>query len=205
MKRLLFSLALSALLSCGLSDDPREEDKRHTYIRISDPAFREYCLREADLDGDGRLSHYEAERILVMDCSGAGIAALYEIGEFKNLKTLICRDNSITELDLRNCLRLERVDCSHNRLESLTMDNLRALAEVDCADNRLPLLTFRGNGSLTSLRAGRNALTSLDVSGCAATMTLLHAEECPLQVLYKRREQHIASFKIDNFDVVREL
>jgi Leucine-rich repeat (LRR) protein len=47
-----------------------------------------------------------------------------KLEEFVNLKKLDCRDNLITELDLRGCSKLTKLYCSNNPLERLCLDNI---------------------------------------------------------------------------------
>ena len=55
--------ALCTCTACGLIDDAREEQSRYEYIVFSDKPFETYCLETWDLNGDGRISRYEAQRV----------------------------------------------------------------------------------------------------------------------------------------------
>ena len=209
MKRLSL-LAVWACLAggtaaCGLSDDPREEEKRHEYLVFADPAFAAWLLREADADGDGRISRYEAERMRRIECAGCGIGSLGEIGDFTNLRTLVCPGNRLEELDLRGCRYLEHVDCSGNRLRTLDVEGLRNLVTLECGDNDLERLDLSANVSLRTLRCSADPLSLLNVAACAADMAEVDARACPLQVFYKRAGQHIRILRLDDPDIVQDL
>lgn len=105
--------------ACGLADDERREENRYIYPVFSDKTFEAYCIREFDLDGNGRISRYEAQRVVRVECSGLGIATLYDIAEFSNLRELDCSGNDLATLDVSMLAHLERLDCSHNRLATL--------------------------------------------------------------------------------------
>lgn len=201
---LLSAWAAGCFVACGLSDDPREEEKRHDYLVISDPAFAAWCLREVDADLDGRISRYEAERVVAMDCSGCGIASLGEIGDFPALQRLVCSGNDLSDLDLRKCSRLESVDCSSNRLSRLDVEGLRNLTTLDCADNELEQLDLASDVSLRTLRCFSNPLPLLGVGACAAVMEEVDARDCPLGVFYMRPGQSIRRLLLDDPAVVRE-
>lgn len=209
VKRLLFlaawACAAGGPAACGLSDDPREEEKKHEYLTFSDPAFAAWCLDEADADGDGRISRYEAERMRRIDCSGLGIESLGEIGDFVNLRTLVCSGNRLTELDLRGCRRLETADCTDNRLHTLDVEGLRSLTALECADNDLENLDLTTNAALRTLRCPSNPLVLLNVAACAADMTEVDARTCPLEVCYKRTGQNIRILRLDDPGIVREI
>ncbi len=86
-----------------------------------------------DLDHDGRISRYEAQRVLAMDCSGRNISAMWEIGEFSRLRELDCSGNNLTRLDLRKCPDLQKLDCGDDEITSLDIDGLaRAYAVGLC-------------------------------------------------------------------------
>lgn len=209
MKRIFYLAAWACVAgapaACGLSDDPREEEKKHEYLTFSDPAFAAWCLNEVDADGDGRVSRYEAERMHRMDCAGLGIESLGEIGDFANLRTLTCSGNRLAELDLRGCRHLETVDCTGNRLQRLDVEGLRSLATLECADNDLENLDLTTNVALRTLRCASNPLALLNVTACAAEMTEADARTCPLEVFYKREGQNIRTLRLDDPGIVREI
>ena len=186
MRRALSSLLVLLCTSCGLLDDGYDDAARTEYLRFTDPAFERYCLETLDLNDDGRISRYEAERIVRMDCSGCGIASLDEISDFRNLQRLDCSDNDLTRLDLSSCPRLV------------------ILATLDCSGNLLSSLDLRGDTALSTLVCGGNALRTLDVSGCAAVMERVDTQSSPeLETLYVSSTQEIRQLQVDGHtDVV---
>ena len=85
MLRFIPVLALLLFTACGLAENEQDDKNKRIYITFTDPAFEQFCLGMFDLDHDGRISRYEAQRVLVMDCSGRNISAMWEIGEFSRL------------------------------------------------------------------------------------------------------------------------
>ena len=198
MRRLCSIALLLCLSACGMAEDEREEDKRREYISLPDPAFEAYCLETYDLNGDGRLSRYEAERVLYIDCSGRGIESLYGIANFTALRELDCADNRIPSLELDRLDRLESLDCSGNGLRSLAVGKLRALWRLDCADNLLAELDLQSCVSLSWLDCSNNDLHILDVANCARPMTYLNAAgNASLTLLYKSVNQPIDRLHLD--------
>ena len=141
----------------------------HEYTEaLYDKAFEAYCLGEFDVDGDGRISRYEAQRVRTVECPERGVASLSDLKEFTRLERLDCRGNALTRLDV-TMTRLEWLDCSDNGLVSLDVNGLRGLAYLDCGGNSLPRLDLQSNASLATLLCPDNALAgSLDVTSCAS-------------------------------------
>ena len=168
MVRALPVLLLLLSAACGLAEDERDEKNRFIYLTFYDKAFEAYCLDEFDVDGDGRISRYEAQRVRTVECPERGVASLSDLKEFTRLERLDCRGNALTRLDV-TMTRLEWLDCSDNGLVSLDVNGLRGLAYLDCGGNSLPRLDLQSNASLATLLCPDNALAgSLDVTSCAS-------------------------------------
>ena len=119
MVRALPVLLLLLSAACGLAEDERDEKNRYIYLTFYDKAFEAYCLDEFDVDGDGRISRYEAQRVRTVECPERGVASLSDLKEFTRLERLDCRGNALSRLDV-TMTRLEWLDCSDNGLVSHT-------------------------------------------------------------------------------------
>ena len=173
VRRLILLLAAVCGTACGLVDDSRSEDDKLLYLTFFDKTFEALCLGQYDLDGDGRLSRYEAQRVVALDCSGC--------------------DNALRELDVHFLTRLERLDCRGNGLERLDVDGLRSLTSLQCSDNSLPQLDLASNASLAELDARSNLLLTLDVSNCSPTLVADVRANSGLATVYCLSTQGIAS------------
>ena len=193
MDRSVAGLAFALLATaCGLADDPQDERNKSVYPTFFDKTFEAYCIETFDLDGDGRISRYEAQRVRDVSCPGRGIVSLADLCEFPNLERLDCSGNALSELDLSPCTRLMRLDCHGNGLVRLDVEGLRGLTEADCRDNALQQLDLTSNGSLGKLDLRRNDLRTLDVSACAATLQADVREKPGLGTVYCRDTQGIS-------------
>lgn len=191
MKRLFPALILLFATACGLAENERDDKNKREYITFSDPAFEKYCLREFDLDANGRISLYEAQRVLNMNCSGLGIRSLLDISYFSRLQHLACSDNDLTQLYLGKCVQLRTLVCSGNRIATLDVNGLRSLTDLDCARNRLARLDLQSNASLARLDCRENLLTTLDVSACSSTLQADTRDNPDLTLVYCRPAQGI--------------
>lgn len=170
--------------SCGLAEDERDEKNKYEYLTFADAAFGAYCVEMFDLDGDGRLSRYEAQRVVRMNCAGRGIASLYGIDEFSRLRRLDCSSNALTELDVRRLAQLEWLDCSANALTTLDIAGLRGLTWLDCSSNALAALDPGGVSSLSWLDGHENRFTTLDLKGCSYALVADLTANSQLHTVY---------------------
>lgn len=201
MKRLLVALCILILpTACGLAEDERDEDNKLIYINIPDDAFEKACLTACDLDGNGRVSRYEAQRVFDLPCADAGIRSMSGVEEFTNLRTLDCSGNEIETLDLRRCILLRSLNCSKNRLTTLSIRNLRSLVALRCASNLLTTLDLSDNTALSTIECGDNRQTVLDISFCAREIARLATRGNPkLDIIYVAASQRIQEQEIDGF------
>ena len=167
IRKIGFGVLLATLFlplhSCGLGEDSRDEDNRYVYLRFADPAFEAYCLEHWDLNGDGRISRYEAQRVWDMDCSSLGVKTLAGIEEFTALRKLDCSCYDFVALVVRKCIFMEQLNCSGNALISLDIKGLRFLNRLDCSNNDLTYINLATNAALENLWCGGNRFASLDI------------------------------------------
>ena len=165
-KPIVFALAAAMLAAgCSKNNEPAPDDYAQ---QITDAAFKAYCLDEFDTDGDGRLSLAEvmaATEINLFSADITTVASLKGIEHFKNLTSLNCSINQLTELSLTNLPALTNLNCSINQLTELSLTNLPALTYLHCNENQLTELNVSGLTALTNLCCEINRLTELDVSG----------------------------------------
>ena len=169
-------------------------------LNIPDANFKEYLLKNCDMDNDGRLTlsdveEWNKDKYLGKEFSlcKMDIFSLKGIEYFTALKSLKCDENYLTSLDISNntaleilsCYAnkltsldvskntaLETLNCFNNQLTSLDLSKNTALEILDCFGNQLTSLDVRNNTALTELNCSRNQLTSLDVSKNTALIQL---------------------------------
>ena len=82
----------------------------------------------------------------------------------ENVTHLMCNENQLTQLDVCNNPKLERLDCRKNRLASLDVTKNVALTGLLCSGNEISELDVSQNTALIELYCSNNKLSGLDVS-----------------------------------------
>lgn len=140
-----------------------------------DSNFREF-VKKYDRDKDGKLSQIELAKVTDLKCdkSYSGVTddekikSLKGIEYFTSLKTLSCRRNLLTELDVSNNSELKSLDCDENQLSALDVSNHPALEKLYCNACHLSVLVLGNNPNLNYLNCSENRLTSLNIIGSNA-------------------------------------
>jgi len=123
-----------------------------------DSKFRR-VVNEFDVDGNGKLSKTELQKVEYMDCNEKDIQSLKGIEYFTGLQYLYCENNQLEELDLSKNMNLIHLSCGYNRIKSLDLTSNKKLESLSCYDN--PEYVEEEKRAV-----GKGALESIDVSGC---------------------------------------
>ena len=95
---------------------------------------------------------------------------------WKNLTTLLCCHNQLTQLNLQGLVALQYLDCGYNQLTQLNLQGLVALRELNCSHNQLTQFNLQGLMALETLVCDNNPLTDLNLTGVPAAIKIKHAE-----------------------------
>lgn len=157
-----------------------------------DSNFREFVTQKFDTNPkDGTLSKDELAKVTDLNCdkSYSGVTddekikSLKGIEYFTSLKTLSCRRNLLTELDVSNNSELKSLYCGENQLSALDVSNHPALEDLSSYHNPLTALNVSNCPALKTLSCeGDRLLSELDVSSCSA-LEKLYCDACHLSVL----------------------
>lgn len=117
-----------------------------------------------DVNNNGEIEQSEALNVYKLNVFSSSISDLTGISYFVNLKTLNCRSNQLTSLDIIQNTDLNILICSNNLLQNLDVTQNTALTSLDCQSNMLTNLDVTHNISLLDLYCQYNQITSLNVS-----------------------------------------
>jgi Leucine-rich repeat (LRR) protein len=147
------------------------------YISISIEFEKKLISLGIDTDGpNGKILSSEINNITILDISNSGISDIAGIEFFTSLEKLICKDNSISTINLSSNTSLNYLDSSRNPLTTLNVSNNKLLTELYCdgevtviqksmaSSSQLTTLDLSNNTLLTKLSCSNNKLTTLDLS-----------------------------------------
>lgn len=137
---------------------------------------------EIDANNNNEIELTEALQVEKLDVSSTGITNLIGITNFTNLKTLLCENNQLTNLNLNGLTNLEYLYCSNNSFGNLDISyltNLKLFYGYNC---QLTSLNLTGLTNLDNLICNYNQIADLDLSSLN-NLTSLACDNNPLQTL----------------------
>ena len=118
------------------------------YVEFEDQEFRKYCLQNFDKNGDGKISHTEAEAVTTIDVCTDNIYSLGGIECFKNITTLKARGSGASYSSVNGGgYRIGNTEglstpptgtsCAKGMLSRVDMSGLAKLRQVDISRNNI--------------------------------------------------------------------
>lgn len=107
-----------------------------------------------------------------LDVNNQNISDLTGIEDFSSLIQLVCRNNSLTTLDISQNTSLEDLYCQFNQISSLDTTQNSLLKKLYAYNNYLSSLNVSQNTLLTHLVVNSNQITALDVTQNVNLLTL---------------------------------
>ena len=104
-------------------------------IEFPDMNLMKYLLNNYDLDEDGGINEEEAANITMVSCPNKQIADLTGLEKCKNITTINCSGNYISEIRLPGLTKLSSLICYGNPIEVLDLSNCSALRVLNMQNN----------------------------------------------------------------------
>lgn len=154
----------------SIKQDVLASNKR---VEFPDMNLKKYLLNNYDLDEDGGINEEEAANITMVSCPNKQIADLTGLEKCKNITTINCSGNYISEIRLPGLTKLSSLICYGNPIEVLDLSNcsaLRVLNILNSADNaingnKLQIMNYDLVESLT-IDVSNTALDQMSVCRC---------------------------------------
>lgn len=161
--RFLCSAVFCIAVALGMPQIAKAAKVTINETNFPDEIFREYVLKQFDIDKNEVLSEDEIKNIKYINIDEGNIANLKGIEYFTDLVTLRCAWNQLTSLDVSQNPNLTDLWCNWNQLTNLNIGQNPNLISLHCESNQLTSLDVSQNTSLTHLFCESNRLTSLDI------------------------------------------
>lgn len=126
-----------------------------------DDIFRQIILDTYDQNKDSKLSKEEADSCVVLNLRLSGVSNLKGIEYFKQLSSLSCDENNLTELDLSGNFNIDSIFCEHNQIQSINISNCYSLKRLTCDNNQITSLDLSNNTLLEEVSARINNISTL--------------------------------------------
>ena len=105
-----------------------------------DQNFRLYISKNLDTDGNASLSNREIAAVTSLSLTYQGISSLKGVEYFTGLVVLNCQGNQLTDLDVSNLQKLQRLGCDNNQLTALNLSGCSSIFQLYCSGNQLASL-----------------------------------------------------------------
>lgn len=203
------TVALSAALSvisCSDSDNdngPINVNPNEDVTSYIDPDFAQELKARGYVSNAAQITGREVLAITMLDVSGnpleqdSKLTSLKGIEYMVNLRSLKCKSNALTTLDLRHNTELYELQCQNNELTSLTLPDDDDLEILNAGRNKLTSLDLRRQDDLRQLDLSFNSLQTLDVRNCD-DLTSLYLNNNLLTSMDIRYNRALTAFTIDN-------
>ncbi len=205
-KLAITAVASAAVIAAGVTAYAAEEVSINEE-NFPDAVFREYVLDNCDKDDSGMLSESEIAESINFDLRASRIVSLEGIEHFTELKTLDCRENALTTLDVSGFVSLTELKCSDNDLTNLDISGCTALTSLEYYGNPLVSIDASRCYSLSDaeLASIPDELETLDVSYCisfegltcsARSLRTLNVEGCSALVHLDCNNNELTSLNV---------
>lgn len=145
------------------------------YTSIPDAKFEERLntLGYDDIAGDGQVPTATIAGVTSLNLNDIGIVDLTGIESFVALKTLNCRGNELTAVDLSKNVLLETLAVNNNKLTNIDLSNNTKIKNLNLGANQFTAIDVSLLTSLQKLYLQVNSgLTSIDISNNPALKEL---------------------------------
>ena len=178
---IFFNTVNNPNLTCIVVDDTAYSTTNWTNIDVTTGFSDTYCryttIPDADFEaaleafgyddisGDGQVPTALIEVVTSLNLNGYSVSDLTGIEDFTAIKTLNCRGNNLTSIDVSNNLFLDTLWLANNSLSAIDVSNNPLLEKLEVTDsNLITSLDLSNNPVLELLEGNNTSISSIDFS-----------------------------------------
>lgn len=139
---------------------------------FKDKNFEKAVIENFDLNKDGSINQFEADRVENLFLVGKGIISVEELRYFKNAKMIVLDDNNIPALSVKNTDRLQLFSCTRCRISAFSAENLKNLTSLYLDDNNIEHILLKSTPAINQLTVSLNKIKTIDISGLKSLKNL---------------------------------
>lgn len=194
---LAFSPDATVLYDESYLPDDEEEDMDFYWYAV---------LSEYDTDNSGELSDEELLAVTAVELNWWYPSSLKGIERLKNLESLSCDGNNLTQVDLTENTGLKKLTLSALNLTSLDLSNNTELTEVEIVGN-FDALDFSNNEKLTAISVDGYSGEELFLIGNPSVLKELRLAGCAIDdisgiaALTELEKMNLSGMNIQSIDV----
>jgi Leucine-rich repeat (LRR) protein len=131
---------------------------------FKDKNLEKAVIENSDLNKDGKINQFEADRIENLFLVNKGITNTEDLAYFKNAKMIVLDDNSILNLSLKNMDHLQLFSCTGCKISNFKAENLKNLASLYLDNNQIENISLKTTPRIDQLTVSLNKIKTIDVS-----------------------------------------
>lgn len=133
-------------------------------INFKDKNLEKAVAENFDLNKDGKINQFEAERIENLFLVNKGVTTAEDLVYFKNAKMIVLDDNNILNLTLKNMDHLQLFSCTGCKISNFKAENLKSLASLYLDNNQIENISLKTTPRIDQLTVSLNKIKTIDVS-----------------------------------------
>lgn len=133
-------------------------------LTFKDKNLEKAVIENFDLDKNGGISQFEAERIENLFLVKKGINNIEDLPYFKNAKMIVLDDNVIPNLALKNFNHLQLFSCTGCKISVFKAENLKNLASLYLDNNEIENISLKATPRIDQLTVSLNKIKTIDLS-----------------------------------------
>lgn len=134
-------------------------------LTFKDKNLEKAVIENFDLNKDGAINQFEAERIENLFLVKKGITAVDDLSYFKYAKMIILDDNAIPIVSLKNMDHVQLFSCTGCKISTFKVENAKSLASLYLDNNNIENISLKTTPRIDQLTVSLNKIKTIDLSG----------------------------------------
>lgn len=139
---------------------------------FKDKNFEKTVVENFDLNKDGAINQFEADRVENLFLVKKGITIADDVSYFKNAKIIILDDNIIQSIFIKNMDHVQLFSCTGCKISNFRAENAKSLASLYLDNNDIETISLKTTPKIDQLTVSLNKIKTIDLSSLKNLKTL---------------------------------